>query len=199
MLARLTIGQYLNAIAKETARMSYPSRMGGVVKKGTKKKVEAFFETRFPIESLWKRTASVAREYEAWHGDRVFEIAQCLRGQTKRSSDNPRAVAAKFLNTYMHQLMKYGAFRSLFPHLHLPLDRVVLGRLWKLAKVRPALKPIRKTLRKYKDAPYAIRYPAYIRIQKALLNLLQEINRASKLPRNLRLTSRLHLNILWSE
>ncbi len=101
--------QFLKAVAQETARMSYPGRMGGVVKAGTKKAVEKYFVNHFPIADVWNEAGRVARKFDRWHKKRVRELGGRMerRGLIKKKSDRGQALAAKFLNTYMHQLMKY--------------------------------------------------------------------------------------------
>jgi hypothetical protein len=101
--------QLLKAVAQETARMSYPGRMGGVVKAGTKKVVEQYFIVDFPIQDIWDKAGLISRTFDRWHEKRVHELGRHIRrrGLVKKKSDLGEALAAKFLNTYMHQLMKY--------------------------------------------------------------------------------------------
>jgi hypothetical protein len=190
--------QFLKAVAQETARMSFPGRMGGVVKAGTKKAVERYFVQRFPIATLWSEARQIARRFDEWHRERVWELGKHLerRGLIKRRTDRSEAVAAKFLNTYLHQLMKYAPCRPLWNHLHLPLDRRILMSLQRLRRntESQALLQVHETLRK---PPYSIRYSQYLQVQRALQTLLKELNRrpGSKV----KLVSRIELNLLWVE
>src|ERR1700693_714408 len=100
---------YLKAVARETAKMSYPGRMGGIVKAGTKKAVEEFFVQTFPLEEIWDQAPKLALSFEDWHTKEVTDLGHYLtnRNLVKRKQDKGEAVAAKFLNTYLYQLMKY--------------------------------------------------------------------------------------------
>src|SRR5712692_5277093 len=99
--------QLLKAVVQETARMSYPGRMGGVVKAGTKKVVEKYFVADFPIQHMWDKAGLISGTFDRWHEKRVHELGGRIRkrGLVKKKSDLGEALAAKFLNTYMHQLM----------------------------------------------------------------------------------------------
>lgn len=103
-------------VARETARMSYPSGMTHppkpVVTGTTKKTVEDYFANKFPLHEVWDDATRVAATFEAWHLRRVQEMAKAIKTHVPRHNKR-EAVAAKFLNAFLHQLMKYE--RSLIP------------------------------------------------------------------------------------
>jgi len=190
--------EFLKAVAQETARMSFPGRMGGVVKAGTKKAVEEYFVNRFPIEEIWNGAPQVAQQFDGWHRKRVRELGKHIQSQgwIKKRRDRGEAVAAKFLNTYLHQLMKYQPCRPLWNQLHLPLDRRILAALERLKRgtESQALERVVGILRK---PPYSITHAEYLKVQRALLNLLVELN--SRPRSEVKLKSRIELNLLWAE
>ena len=190
--------QLLKAVARETARMSYPGRMGGVVKSGTKKVVETYFVEEFPIREVWDKAAFIRRRFDRWHEDRVQELGRRIqrRHLVKKESDLGEAVAAKFLNTYLHQLMKYEQCRKLWDELHLPLDKRILLSLTRLRRSTKssALNRVALILRK---APYSLKYNEYVQVQHALHDFIKELNRRPGC--EIRLKSRIELNLLWAE
>lgn len=178
--------------------MSYPGRMGGVVKTGTKKVVENYFVTDFPIEDIWDEAGLISRTFDRWHEKRVHELGRRIRqrGLVKKKSDLGEALAAKFLNTFMHQLMKYQQCRLLWDGLHLPLDKrilVALGRLRRGMK-SSALKRVAVIFRK---SPYSLTYGEYIQVQHALSDFITELNDRPRC--QIRLRSRIELNLLWAQ
>ena len=60
----LTIQELQEAIARETARMSYPGGMSRGVKqvviKGAKQNIEEYFATVFPMGDLWNTVGQIA-------------------------------------------------------------------------------------------------------------------------------------------
>lgn len=188
----------MQSVACETARMSYPGRMGGVVKAGTKKAVEWYFMKEFPIETVWTNAGRIAHRFDGWHQARVHELGNCLeRGAfVKKKTDRGVAIAAKLLNTFMHQLMKYEPCRPLWHRLHLPLDRRILKVLLKIRRSAEsrALKGVEEVLRK---PPYSLTHDEYIQVQRALRHLLRELN--NRRQSQVKLTSPIELNLLWVE
>src|SRR3989338_9449687 len=127
-----SLADQLRCVATETARMSYPGSMSRgkspIVSSGTKAKLEAYFVKRLPLHEVWTSAESVAEKYDAWHQAQVKGISRAIAANVQ--SDNfPMSVAAKFLNTFMHQLTKYEEARILVPRLHLPLDVRVFSAL----------------------------------------------------------------------
>jgi len=177
--------------------MSYPGRMGGVVKAGTKKAVQDYFVESFPLSDVWDNALRVSRNFDQWHEKRVRELGRRIdRGHlTKKRSDRGEAFAAKFLKTYMHQLMKYEPCRPLWTHLHLPLDRRILEALGRLRRKMGsrALGRVKRILGK---PPYSIRYADYIEVQRALADFIKELN--SRPRAEITLRSRIELNLLWA-
>jgi len=188
--------ELLKQIARETARMAYPGGMSRgrkhcqIVPKGTKKELEEYFAESFPIKKL---RDSPPRNYGRWHKNRVDEISQAINGNLRD------AVAAKLLDTFMHQLMKWAQFRCLYRRLHLPLDRKVLGRFYRELKHEDCLvgEGFTNLVRDYKDSPYTLSYKDYMRIQNELWHVVTAWNR--RLPQRLKLESRVELNcMLWA-
>jgi hypothetical protein len=190
--------QLLKAVAQETARMSYPGRMGGIVKAGTKKAVEEYFVGDFPIEEIWDEAGQIRRRFDQWHEKRVHELGGRIQrlGLVKKKSDLREALAAKFLNTYMHQLMKYEQCRLLWDELHLPLDKRILVALSRLQRgmKSSASKRVATILRK---PPYSLPYREYIEVQRALTDFIDELNARTRC--QIKLRSRIELNLLWAE
>jgi hypothetical protein len=178
--------------------MSYPGRMGGVVMAGTKKVVEQYFTADFPIQDIWDKAELISRTFDRWHETRVRELGRRIRqrGLVKKKSDLGEAIAAKFINTFLHQLMKYQAGRMLWDELHLPLDKRILVALSRLQRgmKSSALKRVGLILRK---APYSLTYGEYIQVQRALSDFIAELNGRPSC--QIRLRSRIELNLLWAE
>lgn len=193
MILPLTQHDFLQRIAVETARMSYPGSMSRgikpVVSEGTKAALEVYFRDKFPIDALWTSASAVALDYENWHATRVHEIAACI-AQNVSAHNVQASVAAKFLNTFMHQLMKYENARPLFNCLHLPLDARVFGKLLRIHT--PSLIPLRDT---FARSPYSLPYDRHMAVQSALYQLIAEFN--SRPGAGFRLKSRIELNWLW--
>jgi hypothetical protein len=168
----LTRKQWIEQLARETARMSYPGGMSQwgktkqIVRSGTKIKVEEYFATDFPLMELWSDINRAAQTYDQWHKQQANSLEGVLReGECVASRDTQRAaVAAKFINTFMHQLMKYEHFKPLWRHLHLPLD----------SRVFDSLRGIKGTaageLRELIDdrSAYALSYEEYAQVQSKL-------------------------------
>lgn len=193
MDAPSTLTDLYERVARETARMSYPGSMSRgntpVVRKGTKVALEEHFATKFPLREVWLSASQVADRYEDWHQTRTGEIAKALEAHIPKRN-NTMAVAAKFLNTFMHQLMKYEPCRALWPKLHLPLDARVFGAL---ARMRaPSLSGVQPSLLK---SPYSLPYVAHLDIQRALWVFMQELN--ARPSAEFKFGSRIELNWLW--
>src|SRR5262249_26000020 len=151
--------------------------------------LERYFTTSFPISSLWGDVDGVARDYDAWHEQQSQAIAEWIK-ESVPAYHSPIAVSTKFLNTFMHQLMKYEACRGLWQQLHLPLDRRVFKALGRL---RPAsLSAVHSC---FSRSPYSLEYSEYRDIQTALWSYLDELNRRPGACMQLR--SRIELNWLW--
>jgi hypothetical protein len=188
-----TRAESLRSIAAETARMSYPSSMSRgkrpVVSGGTKAEVEKYFVGQFPLEAIWTSVTPIAKNFEQWHQTRAAEIAQVITSKI-RSKNTPMCVAAKFLNTFLHQLIKYEEARPLLPLLHLPLDARVFSKLRRFK-----FSSLSRAQGFLTGSPYALQYEAHIKIQKALLALVAELNERPGV--EFKLSSRIELNWLW--
>lgn len=193
MIVPISLDELLKKIACETARMSYPGSMSRgkkpVVAKGTKAELEKYFTSTFPMQEVWSSASTVAMSYDSWHAARTEEVAKVIQNHVS-AHNNSKGVAAKFLNTFMHQLMKYEACRPLFPVLHLPLDRRVFEALLRLSS--PTLNQVQEKL---SCSPYALPYDEHMNIQKALTSFIEELNERQNLEFTLK--SRIDLNWLW--
>ena len=194
----LTVKDRFRQIAIETARMSYPGSMSRgrkpVVRAGTKKRIEEFFSSdQFALSDLTLPRWSPAA-YGDWHGITTGALADRLAtaSYVAGPDNNPSAVAAKFLDTFMHQLMKYSEFRPVLPHLHLALDRRVLGRL-KALRYSPPAREI--SGRVGGQSPYSISYDDYRFVQGRLWELVAELNERRGM--EFQISSRIELNLLW--
>ena len=196
-----TKSEYIKRIATETAKMSYPGRMGGILKEGAKKDViEEYFKNDFPLVKIWDNPKEVA-DFDKWHKERVQEFSDkiklqnCLHDEYK---GDEVAVAAKLLNTFLHQLMKYEECHYLWANLHLPLDSIVLKKLREISKLPEYEKYFSNVEDVIDKKPYSIKYDQYIKIQKALKELVEHINRQAR--GEYKLKSRIELNaLLWVE
>jgi hypothetical protein len=189
-----TDAERLERIARETARMSYPGSMSRgtkpVVKEGTKQTVEVYFAGKFPLRELRLPNAVTLESFDRWHEARTDEIAQSISGLVC-GPNKPHAVAAKFLNTFLHQLMKYEEFRRFLPALHLPLDAKVFRVLRSLDS--PSTAGVQDFLG---GSPYRLTYSDHSNIQRALLGLVDELNLRPGAEFQVR--SRIELNwLLW--
>jgi len=193
MDAPLTRLDFLRRIAAETARMSYPGSMSRgippVVCKGAKAKLEEYFVGQFPMAQVWDRPTEVVLGFETWHKEQSEAIAVAITKYVPKER-SAVAISTKFLNTFLHQLMKYEKCRPLWNSLHLPLDRRVFKAL---AQLRPdSLSSVHEF---FSQSPYGITYIDYGTIQAALGNYLIELN--ARPETGMHLTSRIELNWLW--
>ena len=186
---------YFRRLARETARISYPGGMSGrVVDKNTKTAVEGYFVNDFHIEYLWLQAGAVAERSDDWHKERTDGLCKYIGLQ--KETNQREAVAAKFIDTFMHQLMKYEDFRPLYSKLHLALDGVVFKALSRYAHLSeyPSLHPVQSI---FQMQPYSIKYAEYERVQSALAQLVVELN--DRADCNYRLRGRIDLNaLIWA-
>jgi hypothetical protein len=121
-----------------------------------------------------------------------MEIARAI-AQHVPERDARQAVSAKFLDTFMHQLMKYEQCRPLWPVLHLPLDSRVFAALRRL---KPS--SLSEVQDLFSASPYSRRYEKHLNIQRALLRLIREFN--DRPNAEFKIHSRVELNcLLWIE
>lgn len=183
---KLSKKEYFKAIARETAKMSWPGHMN-MVDAGTKAELETLFVDTFPVEDLWNgKSVASYTEYDRWHKEQTQNISKhVVENKLKKKQYSADAVSAKFLNTFMHQLMKYGEFRGLYKYLHLPLDSKVLSLL-------------NKKLNRSNECAYTMDYQTYADIQKELLKVLEKYNKELE-GTGIELRSRIDINaILWA-
>lgn len=187
---------YLRFITTETARTAWPgSMMRGkkqVLRQGAKQAVERFFQEKFPMGDLWLNPSQVADHYEAWHRRVSKDLAEALRGYMGAKRNTTDAVAAKLLDTFMHQLMKTERARVLWHRLHLPLDRRVFDALSRRGVEFDGKAKIATILKK---PPYSITRAEYETVQESMWSLLKRMPADSAV--GLRWTSRIELNWLW--
>lgn len=160
-----------------------------VVAKGTKAALERYFASDFPIHQVWSSASELASTYEHWHKGRTNEIAAAIQSHVS-SHNMPEGIAAKFLNTFMHQLMKCESCRPLLPALHLPLDGRVFSVLSRLDS--PALKAVHAL---FSLSPYSLCYSDHQIIQQALFAFMGELNLRPNAEFTIK--SRIELNWLW--
>lgn len=176
--------------------MSWPgSMMRGkkqILKKGAKQAVEKCFRDVFPIRSIWNNPTSIVNNYDKWHSKVSKELGEVLKIFMGAHGNTPEAVAAKLLNTYMHQLMKYPKFQIIWSRLHLPLDRRVFDALSKRHISFTGKEKIADIL---KRPPYSINRDEYERLQAAMIEYLQQLR--AKSSKGLEWSSRIELNWLW--
>ena len=167
------------SIVREAAKMGWPGRMSGILKKGAKSSVEDFFTSRIDLQELLPAKIHTAEQFDGWHKETVVRVANHLRNnkllKTKKLNDTNRkysslAVAAKLVDVFTPQLTKYPAFAHLYPHLHQPIDRTVIEELSKEAKKLNATDSIQKAL---SQNAYTLEYDGeYSRIQDFLWEIV---------------------------
>lgn len=193
----LTKQELLKQVARETAKMSYPGSMSRglkpVVKSGTKAKLENYFAAKFPLYSIWDDANNISARYDVWHEYQTKEIGRFLKKEQclGNSNGNEFAISAKFLNTFMHQLMKYEWAHPLWRQLHLPLDTRVFRKFEKFKS--PAIEKIKNHIGT--KTAYLISYEAYKFIQNTLWEFIDELNKRPGAEFQVR--SRIELNYLW--
>jgi hypothetical protein len=201
----VTLNDYLERVARETAKMSWPGQMSPILHASTKGAVEGYFATSFlsEIQNLWDKPAAISDQaaFDDWHRRQVYRLGDFLQqgNHIKHERDGmptdyiSMAIACKLLNTFMHQLMKYQGFRALWKYLHLVLDDVAFSRLSSLRY--KSLSSVREILKN--DNPYKIPYEKYALVQQQLLELVLEFNQQPNA--QYRITSRIELNAaLWA-
>jgi hypothetical protein len=195
----LTLDKYLYAVAKETSRLSWPGRMHPILVKNAKKDTEKYFISNIfhtELRTVW--TGNVVN-YDSWHKMRVSELVGSIAKKvTPYNAQDIRrcheTVAAKLMDAFMYQLMKYPKYQLLWKYLHLVLDGKVFAALRALARNSIALNPLCDILRK---DPYTISFEEYQRVQEHLRRFIQELNNRSN--KEFDLTSPIQLNILWAD
>ncbi len=201
----LTKTEYLRAIARETAKMSYPGGMSGRLLRNNKKNrakdaIEEFFVSNFPIENLWDEKVK-CRGYKKWHKQQVEALSGVIKKYKKNKRENTYfAISVKLVDTFMHQLMKYEEFRYLYKELHLPLDTQAFDNLVaKLEEIgeKPQMGELRKLVNRYKKKAFTINSDDYIEIQKGLLELVKIWNKGLS---EFEIKARIELNcLLWAK
>ncbi len=163
-----------------------------ILKRGAKQAVENFFRNNFPLGHLWAQPREVASDYDQWHRAVCRQLASCIRPFMGAKRNTVAAVAAKLLDTFMHQLMKTERLRVLWPKLHLPLDRRVFNAVLKRPIQFDGKSRIAAILKK---PPYSITRKEYDTVQNSLWALLKRM--PSDEEQALKWSSRIELNWLW--
>lgn len=195
-----TIEMYLQCIAVETARMSWPGSSmtrgkNQILKENSKSAVETFFrdKDKFPMGELWDDPGAIANRYDEWHREITHKLASALDVYIGNQQNKPEAIAAKLINTFMHQLMKIQRFQVLWDHLHLTLDKKVFSSLNRCTLFDCDL----ETKKIIKKSPYTLEYNEYEKVQKSLWTIIEKM--PSDFTEERVLTSRIQLNCwLWT-
>lgn len=195
----LTLDEYLYAVARETARLSWPGRMWPILMKGAKDDTEQYFTSDTfltKLHEIWRGRVSA---YDSWHEERVPELAASIAKRVTTSNAKgiryrPETVAAKLLDTFMYQLVKYPECRFLWKDLHLVLDSRVFAALHTFAGDSVALRTIDSILT---QSPYTISAEQYKCVQTRLREFVEELK--SRPGHGFDLDSRIQLNILWAD
>src|SRR5688500_15296660 len=122
----ITLKEVCKAKFLETARAAYPGGMSmygkGIVKAGNKQVVSLFFiSNRFFVQ----RSNFVKQD----HKTICERLSKKLLLNQNRKALKKETVAAKFLDTFLYQLMKFEEYRKLWPQLHLIIDDRILKKL----------------------------------------------------------------------
>ena len=187
-----TIQERVRCIAIETARMSYSNRMGQVVHKGTKSRIQSYFEKMTLLKSLLgKNQIKSHDDFDNWHHRAINSMGNIIGKEAKQGYCH-KSVAAKFLNVFLHQLVKYPEAHHLLEYLHLPLDGIVFKKLKDINSCH--IDPIRPILQE-NASPYKLQYHKHILIQKYLLEYVTDFNTRARSQMKI---NRIHLNWLWA-
>ena len=197
----LTLDEYLYAVAKETARLSWPGRMHPILVEGAKRDAEKYFTSdsfRPKLTNIWTRAIP---NYDSWHRMCVSELAKEIQGKVTSHNRQgtpycPETVAAKLMDAFMYQLMKYQESRYLWECLHLLLDGKIFAALRTLTADSCVLRngQLGEILRKN---PYTITLEEYQHVQEQLRKLIRELNCRPNM--EFKLTSPIQLNLLWAD
>lgn len=194
-----TLESYLENVARETAKMSWPDRMSGILKAKTKEAVEVFFtapQFLADLQLLWESVPHIsAMFFDEWHKRQAQTLGKYLKeGGWVKGDYHPVAVACKLLNTFLHQLTKHPTTNALWPYLHLTLDRIALGNLNRWRNDFETLKPISSILQS--GNAYTLLYADYMKVQNQVTEFVIEVKQ--RLPDS-QITSRIDLNaVLWA-
>ena len=189
------MNDYLPLVVRETARLSYPGAMGRganhVLIAGAKHAVEEWFVRCFPIAAVWNNAEAIAEGYAGWHKKQTRGMAvQVIDQHMGNPANQSQTIAAKILDTFMHQLMKYGPCRALWKQLHLPLDNNVFkGLRHHHPEALHAVDGL------FRLPPYSISYQQYRQVQAALWGFVDELN--NRRGAEVQFHSRIELNWLW--
>jgi hypothetical protein len=203
MWKSISYEDWLTRVSVETARMSYPTSMSRgtvpLVIGNTKKALEKYFDESGFVKNLLElqKGGPKQEQYDEWHTKRICEIGDLLVSKKLLCDAKTKfGVGAKFVDTYMHQLMKFEMCRSFWKLLFLPIDRKVCRFLNKSKDVFS--QRVQVIVDKYKnESPYFITEEEYSEIQKSLWIIIDEINK--NLNEKYTLTSRIELNcIMWA-
>ncbi len=189
----LTLDEYLHAVARETARLSWPGRMSALLEAGAKKDTEAYFTCETSVGALKNVWSQAVSAYDLWHEERVVELAKWIAKRV-RTGYRAEAVAAKLVDTFMHQLVKYEECRYLWADLHLVLDCRVFASLRALARGSVALRAVSSVL---DQNPYRISTAQSKAVQRQLREFVGELN--LRPGHEFDLDSRIQLNLLWAD
>lgn len=167
----------------ETARASYPGGMSmygkGIVLAGTKQRVSDFFTSKnFYVPNN--------QTFEGDHKKICLRLSKKIHLNPNRENLNNVIVAAKFVDTFLYQLMKFEEYRSLWSDLNLIIDQRIMPRLKGIADVN-----LLKILKNYPKNPYEATYDQYLQLQKELKQFITRLD--SKFIRD-----RIQLNFLWA-
>ena len=80
-LRNMTAKEFVQAVARETARMAWPGRMSGILRAGTKKQVEGFFVSMAATPRWMKiwTDPDLHSRFDRWHRSRTRELAEFLK------------------------------------------------------------------------------------------------------------------------
>jgi len=195
-----TRSSFLKGVIRESAKIGFPGRMAGgrgpLVGQIKKRTIEFFLKQTFEDFKSGRPRPS---RYRAWHEKLSNRFANGLQdgslGVQVRKKKSPFAIGAKFVDTFIHQLIRYPEYSKLYPAIYLPLDRKVTPHLRKNLTANDLL-PRGGRLSKCLNADkiYELEREDYYFIQAQLSELTQRI--AIKIGRpNM---ARIELNILWA-
>lgn len=169
---------------KEAAKAGYPGGMSmfgkGIVESGTKEIVIDFFSSdKFKVPSK--------NNFTQMHSLICDELSKKIESKLnkKRKKLQKKTIAAKFLDAFLYQLLKFEEYQYLRPKLNLIIDTTILPKIRKYN-----FKKLQQALENYPTSAYEATYEQYQKLQVSISSFINDIN-------NRFIKNKIDLNYLW--
>lgn len=184
---------YIRRLVVESFRMGYPAGMNRgknpVIKGAIKDELLAHFKTKVADKVM--SDVPGPERYVLWHKKLCRSLESVFHG---RLGDERKLfpITAKFIDTFMHQMMKYEDYRDLYGVIFLPLDGIVTPKLKKMFKEEGLMDNGLDTF--FELGPYKIDDGVYYLVQEKLNDLATQVG--ARIGKSI---FRIDLNVLWAE